>query len=70
MSKLKPCPFCGRTPIIERWSSGGLMYMVKCGNPDCQVPAEGYPCGHDLNKVFEEWSRRADDEQKRNEYQI
>lgn len=43
MEKLKPCPFCGKNPITERWDSGGIMYMVKCGNPDCAVPSEGYP---------------------------
>lgn len=35
MENLKPCPFCGKTPKIEYWSSGGMMYMVKCNNPDC-----------------------------------
>lgn len=43
MEKLKPCPLCGKNPITERWDSGGIMYMVKCGNPDCAVPSEGYP---------------------------
>ena len=33
--KLKPCRYCGKTNIaIERWSSGGMMYMVKCNNTD------------------------------------
>lgn len=39
MEKLKPCPFCGGKAITERWASGGIMYMVKCNNPDCAVPA-------------------------------
>lgn len=59
---LKPCPLCGRKPIIEHWSSDGTMYMVKCNNPDCPVPESGYPKGRDLRKVIEEWNRRASDE--------
>lgn len=44
VGKLKPCKYCGKENIIvEKWSSGGLMYMVKCNNPDCPVPLEGYP---------------------------
>lgn len=62
MNKLKPCPFCGGTPIIERWSSGGLMYMVKCRNPDCPVPECGYPSGHNIKEVYAEWNRRAENE--------
>lgn len=37
--ELKPCPFCGKKPKIENWSSGGFMYIVKCNNPDCPVSA-------------------------------
>ena len=60
--ELKPCPFCGRKPIIEHWSSGGVMYMVKCNNPDCLVSVESYPKGHKLSEVIAEWNRRANDE--------
>lgn len=60
--ELKPCPFCGRKPIIEHWSSGLVMYMVKCNNPDCPVPEEFYPKGHKLSEVIAEWNRRANDE--------
>lgn len=56
--ELKPCPFCGKKPIIERWNSGGSMYMVKCNNPDCPVPVNGYPAGHNLDEVKEQWNRR------------
>lgn len=63
MNGLKPCPFCGKKAIIERWSSGGRMYMAKCSNPDCGVPDYGYPAGHNLDKVIDEWNRRASDEQ-------
>ena len=54
---LKPCPFCGRKPIIEHWSSGGIMYMVKCNNPDCPVPVNSYPTGRNLNDVEDEWNK-------------
>ena len=63
MEKLKPCPFCGRRAIIECWTSGGMMYMVKCGNPDCAVPTEGYPSGRDLKVVSEQWNRRVKDKE-------
>lgn len=35
-----------------------MMCMVKCNNPDCPVPAEGYPTGRNIEKVKEEWNRR------------
>lgn len=63
MEKLKPCPLCGRRAIIERWASGGMMYKVKCGNPDCAVPTEGYPSGRDLKVVKEQWNRRTSDKE-------
>ena len=62
MIELKPCPFCGKKPIIETWSSGGNMYMVKCGNMDCPVPLDGYPSGHRLDEVKEAWNRRVENE--------
>lgn len=34
------------------------MYMVKCNNPDCPVPQDGYPTGRNLNTVKEEWNKR------------
>lgn len=56
--KILSCPICGKRPIIERWSSGGNMYMVKCNSPDCPVPDNGYPKGRKLETVIEEWNRR------------
>lgn len=57
--KLNPCRYCGKSNIaIERWSSGGMMYMCKCNNPDCPVPTDGYPKGRNLEKVKEEWNIR------------
>nr|DAN12477.1 MAG TPA: restriction alleviation protein [Caudoviricetes sp.] len=37
--------------------------MVKCGNPDCAVPVEGYPSGRNLIAVREQWNRRANDKE-------
>ena len=58
--KLKPCPTCKKHNIVvETWTSGGRMYMVRCSNPDCPVPADGYPTGWHLEDVIEAWNRRA-----------
>ena len=62
MSKLKPCPFCGHKPMMETWSSGGKMYMLKCSNYNCIKGMDTYPRGHDLPKVIEEWNTRAEKE--------
>lgn len=63
MSKeLKPCPICGKGAWLEQWSSGGIMYMIKCNNPDCPVPMSGYPASHDLDETIDEWNRRANGE--------
>ena len=56
--ELRPCPICGRNPIIEHWNSNGVVYMVKCGNPDCPVPVVSYPSGHNLKEVIGQWNRR------------
>lgn len=31
MSKLKPCPFCGRTPTVEKCKDFGFFVQCKCG---------------------------------------
>jgi hypothetical protein len=64
-SKLMPCRRCNRRAIIESWSSGGMMYMVKCSNPDCPIESyEEYPRGHNLPQVIQEWNRRNADDHK------
>ena len=30
----KVCNRCGVKPILEKWSSGGPKYAVRCNNPD------------------------------------
>lgn len=65
MIKLKPCHLCGKNSAkIERWSSGGPMHMVKCDNPDCPVPYDGFPTGRNLDEVKEEWNRRQESNDK------
>jgi hypothetical protein len=57
--KLKPCKICkGDKIVVETWKSGARMYMVKCNNPDCPVPDDGYPTGRNLDEVKAEWNRR------------
>lgn len=31
MSELKPCPFCGRTPVIEDCGTNRYFIQCKCG---------------------------------------
>lgn len=63
-NRFKPCPICKKQNVgTETWSSGGRMYMVKCKNPDCSVPDEGYPTGRDLKAVIDEWNRRAGEQE-------
>ncbi len=31
---LKPCKKCGGKPVREHWYSGGLVFAVRCDNPD------------------------------------
>ncbi|MCI8692598.1 MAG: hypothetical protein HFH91_07635 [Lachnospiraceae bacterium] len=57
--KLKPCRICkGNKIVIETWSSGGFMCMVKCNNPDCPVSDDGNPTGRNPDEVKAEWNRR------------
>ena len=59
MEKLKPCRHCGkRNIIVEKWASGGMMYMVKCNNPDCPVPPDGYPKARTWSDAEKEWNER------------
>lgn len=58
MEKIKPCRICGEKQIkVEMWASGGKMYMVKCNNPCCPVPENGYPTGRNLEKVKQKWNQ-------------
>ena len=32
--RLKPCKNCGVRPVLETWASGGMMFAIRCDNPD------------------------------------
>lgn len=57
MSELLPCRKCGKPAIIETWSSGGVMYMAKCSNPNCEIGQDiTHSKGHNLPQVIKEWN--------------
>ena len=63
--KLNPCRFCVHKAIIETWSSGGMMYMAKCSNPDCK--SWEYSSGHSLPDVVKLWNEHNPKEGKQDE---
>lgn len=43
--KLRPCPYCGKTPIIRHKGDYSINpYFVQCKNEDCQKKPEGWHC--------------------------
>lgn len=54
--KMLPRRRCGWKAILETWSSGGFMCMVRCTNPDCFHP-EDYAKGRNPEKVIAAWNR-------------
>jgi len=32
--KLRPCPFCGKHPMIDRSGPGNLVWYIECGEDD------------------------------------
>lgn len=55
MSKLKPCPFCGAKPHINRTSNAfnnytsgcyqfdfGVEFIISCSNPQCGIHFSAY----------------------------
>ena len=55
--ELKPCPWCGRHPSLETWSSGGMMCGVGCFNPNRRVTCMGR--GRSPKEAAEAWNARA-----------
>jgi len=55
--KLKPCPFCGKDPVLEpaSWPGSGD-YIVKCDNWKCNVMTSTY--AYPKKKVIEIWNSR------------
>jgi hypothetical protein len=62
--KLKPCPFCGKVPVMESsdYDPRVTRYVIRCENPKCRIqPNTDY---HIYKSVItREWNRRAKDEQ-------
>lgn len=57
-SELKPCPFCGKTPIVE-FGNGIKKYWISCNNPKCRV--QPTTDAHIKKSVItREWNRRFD----------
>ena len=57
MTKLKPCPFCGKQPNIEQ-NNSTKKYWIHCDNPKCRIQ----PCGDmhtSRSVVVREWNRRS-----------
>ena len=58
MADLKPCPFCGSAPTVERWHGGGTeKRMIACVADACHV-APGVT-GETPREAAERWNERA-----------
>jgi len=56
MAELKPCPFCGETPV---WVKYGNKWCLECHSPDCYiVPETGLY--QTKEEAIEAWKRRSD----------
>ena len=58
MDELKPCPFCGRRPIIAQWPVSNKLY-VRCPGADCLLNTGTGLKNGNLNKHIKIWNRRA-----------
>lgn len=58
--ELKPCPFCGNTPVLVRWGNG---WCVECHSLDCEVLPETPITLKE--EAVEVWNKRATDEPER-----
>lgn len=57
--KLKPCPFCGAMPRIDK-NQSTMKYWIQCDNPKCKIN----PCTDmhiNLSVITREWNRRVKD---------
>jgi Lar family restriction alleviation protein len=55
--EIRPCPFCGDTPLIDRRQAGSGFYLVQCANSDCKVRVETK--GLERAEAIEIWNHRA-----------
>lgn len=56
--KLKPCPFCGETPIIQEMETvdGGKLKAISCNNWACDIQPQTYFFSK-LEKSVAAWNR-------------
>lgn len=54
---VKPCPFCGGTPVITPWHGGKLTkVMIMCYSDDCHVGPQ--MCGETMPTAVRRWNDR------------
>lgn len=58
--KLKPCPFCGAEPIMNRALWPDTDYIIKCDNFKCNVELTTF--AYPKDKVIEIWNTRKEEE--------
>ncbi len=57
-AELKPCPFCGSEPTIERWHGGGPeKRMIACISDDCHVSP--WVTGETMREAAGRWNGRS-----------
>ena len=59
---LKPCPFCGKEPVVDSQINeyGDLEFSVMCVNDSCFVEVQTRYMS--FRETVYAWNRRADDE--------
>lgn len=57
MDNLKPCPFCGRKAVLEKYQEfdGKNVYQVYCPDATTQVRTKWF---HTEKEAIEAWNRR------------
>ena len=57
--KLKPCPFCGKTPELKAfYSAKSAYYFVECRNFDCSMYCYTKKSFGNYVDAIEAWNRR------------
>lgn len=60
MNELKPCPFCGDVPMLDK---GHGYYRVMCNNRECWIlPKTDIYTKEET--AYDAWNERADNEHK------
>jgi hypothetical protein len=57
VTAIKPCPFCGKKPSIEKWLCGTVCYQIRCQSTRCLVnPRTGFM---PKEEAIEAWNQRS-----------